>query len=193
MENTPAPQVNTPAAENRRVYRGNPANQKDSRAQNAWKAPTRGKGPRVPKPDPRSAPADLPPPTRKHDSSHVKVTEGHPSDSSLFASNMSVRENITRQEFSPSAPALIDIARQTYAELITDDNALSKILLPEYYDYYSTAMLWLRIITLKQKNSQPITQAEDALLVLTQTTAFNLPEPLLLQVKQLGNVVSTTK
>lgn len=121
------------------------------------------------------------------------MTEGHPSDSSVFANNMSVRENATRLEFSPSAPALIDIARQSYAELITDDYSLSKVLLPEYYAYYSTAMLWLRIITLKQKNSQPITQAEDALLVLTQTMAFNLPEPLLLQIKQLGNVVAMTK
>lgn len=190
MENTPAlPQQ----PERQRIYRGNPANQRDPKAQNAWKAPNRGKGPRVPKPDPRLAPANLPPPTRKHDTSHVKVTEGNPYDSSLFASNMSVRENVQRQEFSPSAPALIEIARQTYAELITDDTALSKVLLPEYLDYYATSMLWLRVITLKMKNSQPLTPTEEALLVQTQTTSFNLPEPLLLQVKQLGNVVATTK
>lgn len=53
-------------------------------------------------------------------------------------------------------------------------------------------MVWLRAITLKQKNSQPITQVEDQLLTLTQTTPFVIPEPILLQVRQLGNVVSKT-
>lgn len=63
-------------------------------------------------------------------------------------------------------------------------------MLPEYLDYYTTAMVWLRATTLKQKNSQPLTQAEDQLLTLTQTTPFVLPEPILLQVRQLGNAVS---
>lgn len=77
-----------------------------------------------------------------------------------------------RQVFSPSAPAAVEISRQTYAELITDDNSLSKVMLLEYLDYYSTAMIWLRMVTLKQKNSQPITAIEDQLLTLTQTTPF---------------------
>lgn len=177
-----------------RVYRGNPANQKDPKAKNSWKQPqSRGKADRPPKPSPKTAPNELPPPTRRHDASHVKMSETNPIDSSLFASAMSVRETAPRQTFTPSTPAMIDITRQMYAELITDDRTLTKVLLPEYLDYYSTAMLWLRMVTLKQKNSQPITPHEDALLVLTRTTEYNLPEPLMYQVKQLGNVVSGTK
>lgn len=54
-------------------------------------------------------------------------------------------------------------------------------------------MLWLRIISLKQKNSQPLTQSKMDLLTLVQTTTFVVPEPILLQLRQIGNVVSLTK
>ncbi|KAG5869224.1 hypothetical protein JTB14_035660 [Gonioctena quinquepunctata] len=66
--------------------------------------------------------------------------------------------------FTPSTPALIEITRQTYSEMITDDPQLSKTLLPEYFHYYASALLWLMIINLKQKNSQPLTEEEQDLL-----------------------------
>lgn len=80
-----------------------------------------------------------------------------------------------------------------YSELITDDSSLTKVLLPEYVDYYSTAMLWLRIVNLKLKNSQPLTEEEDSLQGLTQSSSFIVPEPLNLQLRQLGNTVSLTR
>lgn len=104
---------------------------------------------------------------------------------------MSVRETLPRQTFTPSCPAAIEISRQTYSELITDDNSLTKVILPEYLAY-TTAMLWARVVTLKQKNSQPITAEEDQLLTLIQTTPFFVPEPILLQLRQIGNTVSKT-
>ncbi|KAG5870970.1 hypothetical protein JTB14_006697 [Gonioctena quinquepunctata] len=67
--------------------------------------------------------------------------------------------------------------------MITDDPQLSKTLLSEYLHYYATALLWLMIINLKQKNSQPLTKEEQDLLVATQTTSFSVPEPLVLQYK----------
>lgn len=54
-------------------------------------------------------------------------------------------------------------------------------------------MLWIRATTFKQKNSQPLTQPEKALLTLTEHTAFNVPESILLQVRQWGNIVSKIK
>lgn len=176
----------------RNGYQGRPENQRNPRAPNTWRGPPRQQTDRPRPPSVRDAPSVLPRATKRHDASSVKLTESSPADSSLFASGMSVRETVPRQVFTPSAPAAIEISRQSYAELITDDNSLSKIMLPEYLDYYATAMLWLRITTLKQKNSQPITPIEDQLLTLTQTTPFVLPEPILLQVRQLGNTVSKT-
>lgn len=171
-----------PAARPRNPYRGRPENQRNPRAENAWKGPPRAPQEHQPaKLTPRNAPKTLPKPTQLHDTSHVKLTEVSPADSSVFATGMSVREVAPRLTFSPSAPALIDISRQCCAELITDDANLTKTILPEYIDYYSTALLWMRIVTLKQRNSQALTAEENDLLNLIQTHAFVVPEPLLLQ------------
>lgn len=138
----------------RAAYQGKPENQRNPRAPNAWRGPTRQPTDRPKPPSVRDAPSVLPSASRKHDASALKLTEtSSPADGSLFASGMSVRETVPRQTSTPSAPAAIEISRQSYAELITDDNPLSKVMLPEYLDYYTTAMVWLRAVTLKQKNS----------------------------------------
>lgn len=141
-----------PAVRPRNPYRGRPENQRDPRADNVWKGPPRApREPQPPKLTPHNAPRALPKPTQLHDTSHVKLTEVSPADGSVFSTGMSVREVAPRQTFSPSAPALIDISRQCYSELITDDPNLTKTILPEYFDYYSAALLWMRLVTLKQK------------------------------------------
>lgn len=189
-----APARQAPAARLRNPYRGRPENQRNPRAENIWKGPPRvPREQQPPKLTPRNAPKALPKPTQLHDTSHVKLTEVCPTDGSVFATGMSVREVSPRLTFSPAAPALIDISRQCYAELITDEPNLTKTILPEYVDYYNTALLWMRIVTLKQKNSQALTVEENDLLTLIQTTAFVVVEPILLQLRQLGNVVSTTR
>ncbi|KAG5872092.1 hypothetical protein JTB14_006438 [Gonioctena quinquepunctata] len=134
-----------------------------------------------------------PPPTQLHNTAKVQMSSGSPSDGSVFATGVLVRETVQRQTFSPSTPAEIDISRQTYAELITDDPQLAKVILPEYLDYYTTALIWMRIVHLKQRNSQRLTNAEQDLLALVQTTTFCVPETLNLQIRQLGNVVTATK
>lgn len=78
----------------------------------------------------------------------------------IFVSSMSQREVNVDTRLSTSAPALIDISRLMYAEFVADNVNTQKNILPEYLDYYSTAMLWFRYITLKIKLCQPITQEE---------------------------------
>ncbi|XP_072399130.1 uncharacterized protein [Diabrotica undecimpunctata] len=120
------------------------------------------------------------------------TTSGNPAEGAIFRESITVRETRLRQTFTPSAPALIEISRVTFAELLTDDAQIGKTILPEFLGYYSTALLWLRIIYLKQKNSQPLTEQEQDILTLTQTTVFSVPEPILLQLRQLGNIVTKT-
>ncbi|CAI6374925.1 unnamed protein product [Macrosiphum euphorbiae] len=175
-----------------RGYMGRPEKQRNAQAPNLWKGKP-AQPPRAEKLSPRNAPAQLPSPSRLHDISHVKVTEVSPAEGSVFASGISVREVSPRLEFTPSTPAIIDISRQTFAEMITDDSNLSKSLLPEYLDYYTTSMLWLRILSLKQKNSQPLIEQEQDILQLVQTTPFTVPEPIFLQLRQIGNIVTSTK
>jgi len=120
----------------RNAYRGRPENQRNPNAPNAWGAPARQPTDRPRPPSILDAPVKLPRATRRHDDSAVKLTETSPADSSLFASGMSVGETMPRQTFTPSTPEAIEISRQSYAQLITDDNSLSKVMLPEYLDYY---------------------------------------------------------
>nr|XP_012235009.1 PREDICTED: uncharacterized protein LOC105679520 [Linepithema humile] len=73
------------------------------------------------------------------------------------------------------------------------DSSLNKTLLPEYLDYYATALLWFRFISLKVKLKQPITPEErETLLQLDQLT-FAVPEPLLLQLKVFGTTQTMTR
>jgi hypothetical protein len=171
-----------------RPYLGHPDKQKNKSAPNAFKA-------KPPKPQKTKVdlPKSLPPPTQLHDASNQKLTTGNPADSSLFSTNVSIRETTPRIGFTPSVPAAIEISRQVFSELITDSPSLVKQLLPEYLDYYTTGLIWLRIVHLKQTNSQPITAEEDALLTLTQTATFVVPEPLLTQLRHLGNTTSAVK
>lgn len=184
-----------------RVYRGKPENQRDVNAQNAHRPrtqrPARANGPPAnQKPSGSTTPArpSLNKPTLLEQNARTKhnTTSGNPADGAVFRESIAVRETRLRQTFTPSAPALVEISRNTFAELLTDDAQLGKALLPEFLDYYATAMLWLRIVHLKQKNYQPLTEEEQDVLTLVQTTNFCLPDPIFLQIRQIGNLITKT-
>jgi len=190
--------INNQLVENSKVYNGHPSKQKDTWAANVWRprpgdqksdtqAPPQRKSQRA------TPPSSLPPPSHIHDASKQTMKTGSPANSSLFAVGVSIWETTPRQTFRPSAPALIDISWQVFAELLTDQSQTSKQLLPEYLDYYATGLLQLRIVHLKQKNSQCLSVEEEQLLTLTQTTAFCVPEPIALQLTHLGNTSNGTK
>jgi len=176
-----------------RIYRGHPENQRDSQAVNEFKGDRRPKnsGPR--KSRTSTAPARIPPPSQLHDASHVQLKTENPCDLSIFGSGLRVREVEEKVRIAPSAPALIDVARKTFAQIITDDSSLAKELLPEYLDYYATAMLWFRFITLKQKNSDPINMNERVVLDLIESMSFAVPEPITLYLRAFGNIVTGTR
>lgn len=44
-----------------------------------------------------------------------------------------------------------EVSKQVYSEMLADDSNLEKTILPEYLDYYVTALIWLRVISLKTK------------------------------------------
>lgn len=180
------PDPTPPLAAEPRIYRGRPENQRDPRATNGFK-------PRMPKANPvLRLPASIPKPTRLHDASSAVPKTAHPSENSVFSQGISVSEVTERREFSSSTPALIDISRSVYAELLSDDSNLGKTLLPEYVDYYATALLWFRYTTLKQKFSQPMTEEAMKLNELLQTTSFCVPKPLAMYYQAIGMIESQT-
>lgn len=175
-------------APGRKVYRGKAENQRD---QNAIReeAPARQK-PR--NQGQKTVPARLPPPTQKARNVGAEITTASPADASLFSLGMSVREDKARTTFTPAATALCEIARSMTSEMMTDDTSLQRVFVPEYMSYYSVAMYWCRIVTLKMRNSQPLTLEEQDLLQLIQYVNFNIPEPLMLALRSVGNVVTRT-
>lgn len=171
------------------IYHGKPENQKNPSAINARLV---SKNQNQGKKNVLKVPPTLPPPSHLHDASHVKFTEKHPAESAIFSQNMTTREVDGRVNFTPSTPVIIDITRDTYAQLQTDESNLSKVLLPECLDYYATALLWFRIVSLKIKNQQVLTDLENQVLLLIEKLSFCVPEPLFLQLRVVGNLVTHT-
>lgn len=174
------------------TYRGHPSKQRDARAVNSWRAPAPKRQGQPTKPSPKTAPAELPGPTRKKETSSVDIKTTRPSEVSLFQTGMSAREVAPRLTFSPSLPAAIEVSRATYEQYSTDDTNFQKTMLPEYLDYYMTACIWMRLVSLKKKNGEILTSEEQLLFEDSQVSSFNLPEPILRQVQLVGNIVSTT-
>lgn len=152
-DKTNVPQENA----QRPVYFGKAENQldpkaarpfKDSKAKKQnqqkqhWKAPA-------------NLPQEIPKGSQTHDAQKNAITTKSSADDSVFARNLVVRENVPHTRFNVSSPALIELSRQTYSELLTDDTNLSKVLLPEYIDYYATCAVWFRMVSLKFPATNP--------------------------------------
>lgn len=180
-------------------YKGPPSKQTNKFAPNLWK----GNNSNSPSQDSstateksaapstkRAVPARINKPTALHDASKQTLTSGNPFADSAFVHNVVERELHLRETFSPSAPALTQVMRDTYTKMSTDKPDLTKRLIPEELDYYATAMLWFRIISLKAKNQQQLTAEETIILEMLQLESFVIPEPLRLQLLVLGKVKS---
>lgn len=125
-------------------------------------------------------------------SKDIQPSTDDPLRNAVFVSSMSVREvNDTR--FNSSTPTLVEISRLCYSELVADDVNVQKTILPEYLDYYATALTWLRLISLKVKLRQPITVAERDALLLIENSQLSVPEPILIQLKTLGTIQTMTR
>lgn len=136
--------------------------------------------------------AKLPSPQHRNKVPPTPMREGNPFDSSLFASNVNVRETSGRTVFTPSAPALIEISRNTHEVIRSSSLEIGKVLLLECFDYYNVVLLWLRICSLKSTNSHPMSAVEKHFLKL-QSVQLCVLDPIWHQLKTLGNVETTTK
>uniref|UniRef100_A0A2S2NZP7 Uncharacterized protein n=1 Tax=Schizaphis graminum TaxID=13262 RepID=A0A2S2NZP7_SCHGA len=103
--------------------------------------------------------------------------------------NMVVRER-RHKLFTSSTPAAIEVSRLVYGQLLYYNPSLYQILLPEYLDYYTTACIWMRMITIKNTNGQSIDEAEREVLSIIGSFSFCVPKPIMLQLEKLGNVVN---
>lgn len=133
-----------------------------------------------------------PTPASSHPTGEEVLRTGCPFSDSIFGKSMTARENNSRVQFTPTNVGTIEISRQIYEQLITDDNNLIKIILPEYIDYYHTFCYWARVVTLKQKNQESLTQQELGLLQIISQREYTLLEPMAIYLKGLGNITTST-
>jgi hypothetical protein len=120
--------------------------------------------------------------------SPIIMTADDPGRNSLFAHGISIREVDIDTRMTPSATSIIEVSRDMYRELVAHDPNMNKALLPEYLDYYSTAMLWMRIIGIKKDTNQLLSPAEEQVVRILDGMQYSIPEPLMVQLKLLGRI-----
>ncbi|KAF6198042.1 hypothetical protein GE061_007788 [Apolygus lucorum] len=111
-------------------------------------------------------------------------------DQTLFAVNQSTREVNPRVTFTPAASALIEVSRCMHREIQSIEPTTARHLTPEVLDYYSTALLRIRITDIKNQFGNQLTTAEDALLTIAERNPLTVPAPLLSFLKSYGAIIT---
>lgn len=175
-------------------YYGRPENQKNPAAQNLHSQKDGDNRPPPPpqqnKPAKGKAPPKLNKPTLTHDASNQKMDESSVFSASNFALGSTQREDVVRETFSPSFAVTTELSRNIYSQMLVDEPNLSKQITPEAIDYYVACLVWARIIGLKIKNGQDLTDTERRLQDLLSLKSFNIPEPVRLYLMVYGRFVS---
>lgn len=180
-------------APRRRVYLGRPENRKDPQAvmaQPPRNPPLTGARRKLALPAALNKPTNLPSADRL---AAVQMNAEDPAKHTVFATGINVREVNNDTKVYPSAPAAIEISRITFREMITDDPHIQKSMTPEYLDYYTTAMIWCRLVTLKKAYNEVLTQEEEQLVRILENVNFSVPEPILSQLKIFGRTQTLTR
>ena len=90
---------------------------------------------------------------------------------------------------TPLYARLPKISDEVYAELLPDDSQMPKKLTREWLRYYSTALLWGRLIDIKaRRNHVKLTQTEREFQERIQAQDWNMPQPLYLFLRGIGHV-----
>lgn len=174
-------------AQKERVYFGKPENQKDAKAVNKHNPK---KVEEAPQQKPKNTSRPIPKLVSPPDNSNHRT--GDPFSESIFGRGLSVREYNTRTKFQPTLVASIEISRQCYQQIKTDDVQITKQLLPEYVDYYTTFCVWARLVQIKSKNQESLTTEEEWLMDIIRNREYSLMDPITTYLKSIGNVVALT-
>lgn len=177
-----------------KYYAGKPENQKDPKAVNVHKGKDVAAPPPQKKPQSGKTGGKPPPtlnkPTQLHDASKQTLATSDPFAASNFALGITQREDHVRSTFMPSFAAATEVSRLLFEQLSIDDSQINKKMTPEALDYYTSCMIWARIISLKHKLLQPTTAIEDRIYEMLSNETFNLPEPLRLYLLTYGKITT---
>lgn len=108
---------------------------------------------------------------------------------SIFGVDVALRELTPTEEFSPGFQRLPVITKEIYTNVAADDTQVNKKFTLEMLDYYATTLLWARLIDLKAKRANvELTQTEMNFRRYFLEEEFNVPQPLYLYIKAIGEV-----
>ena len=128
--------------------------------------------------------SEIPPPTR--DISKMKPTPQR--NVPILRDSIYGEEEITpRATFTTAFPGIIKISNDLIDHLRVDEVYTDKIIVAEEINYYAIALLWFRMITIKQSQRiEATTDEERQILQYINDMTFNVPEPLYDYLRQVG-------
>nr|APG79082.1 hypothetical protein 5 [Hubei tetragnatha maxillosa virus 9]APG79160.1 hypothetical protein 5 [Hubei tetragnatha maxillosa virus 9] len=109
-------------------------------------------------------------------------------DAAIFGADVTVRELVCFEEHKPSFARMCSIIAETYGSMAADDGTIGKKISKEMFAYYATALLWARLLDIKAKLNQQLTEVEKDYLRMFEDRTFNMPQPVYLFLKGIGCV-----
>ena len=107
----------------------------------------------------------------------------------IFGFNAQMRPIEPRQTFTAYYAQLPLITDEVYQQYKTDVKQLDRQLQREELLYYSTALLWLRLIDEKAKQvDEALTSEEKALRKVSMDVELNVPQPIYAYLSQIGDI-----
>lgn len=108
---------------------------------------------------------------------------------SIFGVDISVAPIDPRQNFSANYSQLPNLSLETFANFEPDVKQLERTIVKEEFCYYTTGLLWLKILDVKAKQGrQSLSSAEKDIRKETQDIEWNVPQPIYAYLSQIGNV-----
>lgn len=138
-------------------------------------------------------PAELPPPRKLEAANTPTPQRNHDILSeAIYAPKVTIAELQPLEMFEANFSMLPNISNVIYRELEKDASQLDRAFTKEELNYYTTALLWLRLLDIKKKNGrQNLTQAEKDLLRTTENDTYTVPAPVYAYLQSVGNVKDT--
>ncbi|CAH2088465.1 unnamed protein product [Euphydryas editha] len=112
---------------------------------------------------------------------------------SIFGIDVSVRELTVNQDVQPTFARLPEIVEEVYSSIGGDDQSLNKQMTKGMLMYYTTAMLWARLLDIKAKRGNAnLTFEELEFCKAIMQHEYNIPQPIYLFLKGIGEIKDVT-
>lgn len=106
----------------------------------------------------------------------------------IFGPDVYVTEITAAETFTTNFAKLVPLALEVHSQYAIDVNMLDRKLAKEELSYYATAMLWLKLLSIKDKQKfSALSSVEKELLKSVTDIQFNVPQPICEYLNQVGS------